>query len=222
MPPPRSRVSGIAGTLGEGEADLDQHPSGAAPETAAAPSAEPWRRGASANRSVQLLLALADEFFHQVRVHGHCPHDRSLASGVQARARASALARTMAGSRGSGGRTSRPGRWRRDGGLWIRIRFTVGHLLSRSCPSRPSASLRSSSGLVPRGTACVSAPGMGVTWRRRTGPGPHGVSRGTRGPRRSGRGGPGRRRSRRCRTPGRSLTRCLVRAISARRGRLRP
>lgn len=95
-------------------------------------------------------------FMDIVLTIGHLPAGR-------ARARASALARTMAGSRGSGGRTSRPGRWRRDGGLWIRIRFTVGHLLSRSCPSRPSASLRSSSGLVPRGTACVSAPGMGVT-----------------------------------------------------------
>jgi hypothetical protein len=40
-------------------------------------------------------------------------------------ARASALARTTSGSRGSGGRASRQERWRRALGFWIRIRFTV-------------------------------------------------------------------------------------------------
>src|SRR5580693_7662929 len=41
------------------------------------------------------------------------------------RARASALARTTSGSRGSGGRASRQERSRRALGLWIRICFTV-------------------------------------------------------------------------------------------------
>ena len=41
------------------------------------------------------------------------------------RARASALARTTSGSRGSGGRVSRQERSRRALGLWIRICFTV-------------------------------------------------------------------------------------------------
>jgi hypothetical protein len=43
-------------------------------------------------------------------------------------ARASALARTTSGSRGSGGRTSCQGRSRRTFGRWIRIRCTVSHL----------------------------------------------------------------------------------------------
>ena len=49
------------------------------------------------------------------------------AAGV--RARASALARTTSGSRGSGARASYSGRSRRACGFWIRIRFTVCHLL---------------------------------------------------------------------------------------------
>ena len=43
-------------------------------------------------------------------------------------ARASALARTTSGSRGSGGRASRHGRSRGTFGRWIRIRSTVSHL----------------------------------------------------------------------------------------------
>jgi len=43
-------------------------------------------------------------------------------------ARASALARTTSGSRGSGGRASRQGRSRGTSGRWIRICCTVSHL----------------------------------------------------------------------------------------------
>src|SRR6266567_7021743 len=46
-------------------------------------------------------------------------------------ARASALARTTSGSRGSGGRASCQGRSRRTLGRWIRIRSTVSHLLGQ-------------------------------------------------------------------------------------------
>src|SRR5579875_2996828 len=46
-------------------------------------------------------------------------------------ARASALARTTSGSRGSGGRTSCQGRSRRTPCRWIRIRCTVSHLLGQ-------------------------------------------------------------------------------------------
>jgi len=46
-------------------------------------------------------------------------------------ARASALARTTSGSRGSGGRTSCQRRSRRTLGRWIRVRCTVAHLLGR-------------------------------------------------------------------------------------------
>jgi hypothetical protein len=51
-------------------------------------------------------------------------------------ARASALTRTTSGSRGSGGRTSRQRGSRGTLGRWIRIRFTVCHLLSRSLQGR--------------------------------------------------------------------------------------
>lgn len=81
MPLLRGRVSGVAGTLGEGQADLDQHPSGSVPDTAAAPSAGLSRRGVPANRSAQFLLALADEFFRHVRVHEHGPHDLTCRRG---------------------------------------------------------------------------------------------------------------------------------------------
>ena len=50
--------------------------------------------------------------------------------------RASALARTISGSRGSGGRASRQGRSRRALGLWIRVCFTVISLASRHVRAR--------------------------------------------------------------------------------------
>lgn len=81
MPLPRGRVSGVSGILGEGQADLDQHPSGAVPDTAAAPPAGLSRRGISVNRPAQFLLALADEFFRHVRVHEHGPHDLTCRRG---------------------------------------------------------------------------------------------------------------------------------------------
>jgi len=60
---------------------------------------------------------------------GDCP---AVLPPARSPARASALARTTSGSRGSGGRTSCQGRSRRTLCRWIRIRCTVSHL-----PGRP-------------------------------------------------------------------------------------
>ena len=66
-----------------------------------------------------------------LRVPGPPPR-RPARSWPAAPAAAGALARTISGSHGSGGRASRQGRSRRARGFWIRIRFTVCHLLGRS------------------------------------------------------------------------------------------
>ena len=56
-------------------------------------------------------------------------------------ARARVFTRTTSGSRGSEARTSRQGRPRGTLGRWIRMRFTVCHLLGRSLRGRADGSL---------------------------------------------------------------------------------
>ena len=110
-------ISGIAGSAGQREADPGERPVGALPGRFRPPTAGP-KLGVSLCPPAQFTLALAGELFPHVRVHG--PH---VVRGR--RARASALARTTSGSRGSGGSASLQERSRRALGFWIRIRFTV-------------------------------------------------------------------------------------------------
>jgi len=72
-------------------------------------------------------------------------------------ARASALARTTSGSRGSGGRTSCQGRSRRTLCRWIRIRCTVSHLPGQ--PPMPGGRWRQPGpgGPALRGTIRIAA-----------------------------------------------------------------
>ena len=82
---------------------------------------------------------------------------------VRLPARASALARTTSGSRGSGGRTSCHGRSRRALGRWIRICCTVSHLPW--------------SATYPRGPMATSpAPLARLFWERYEGRPPWGVT----------------------------------------------
>jgi hypothetical protein len=103
-------MSGIAGSAG-------QRPVGALPGRFRPAAAGP-KLGVSLCPPAQFTLALAGKLFPHVQVHG--PH---VVWGR--RARASALARTTSGSRGSGGSASVQERSRRALGFWIRIRFTV-------------------------------------------------------------------------------------------------
>ena len=110
-------MSGIAGSAGQRETDPGERPAGALPDRFRPPTAGP-KLGVSLCPPAQFTLALAGELFPHVRVHG--PHV------VRGRpARASVLARTISGSRGSGGSASPQERSRRALGFWIRIRFTV-------------------------------------------------------------------------------------------------
>jgi hypothetical protein len=72
-------------------------------------------------------------------------------------ARASALARTTSGSRGSGGRASRQGRSRRALGLWIRMRFTVISSPGRHVRGLVDEEPRPCLGTVLRGTVRAGA-----------------------------------------------------------------
>src|SRR5690349_3937977 len=101
-------------------------------------------------------------------------------------ARASTLARTTSGSRGSGGRTSGQRCSRRTLGRWIRICCTVSHLLGR--PSHLVGPVAGSPALVAR--LLRERYGSGSPWRvtRRCPPG--GISRrGDRSPEGANRAG---------------------------------
>jgi len=62
--------------MDEGQADLDQHPPGAAPDRAVSPVG--LARRVPPRRPAQLLFTLAYVFFDQVRVDEYGPHVVSL------------------------------------------------------------------------------------------------------------------------------------------------
>jgi hypothetical protein len=74
-------------------------------------------------------------------------------------ARASALAPTTSGSRGSGGRASPQGRSRRALGLWTRMRFTVTSSPGRHAQGLVDDEPRPCLGIVLRGTVRADAGG---------------------------------------------------------------
>ena len=91
----------------------------------------------------------ASEFGH-VRVHRVHLLSAVAADEPVSRERASALARTASGSRGSGGRSSGRGCSRRILGLSMRMRFTVISLVSRHVWGSVNQESRPSSATVPR------------------------------------------------------------------------
>jgi len=161
-PPGRAVVAQVTGRWRRGPAGLYRH-------AARRRSSSRWRAIAGSRyECIDMGPSPGDLWgFRQPAVSARRGEGDRLAVLPPARspARASALARTTSGSRGSGGRSSCQGRSRRALGRWIRIRCTVSHLPGR--PPIPWGPVAGSPALVARlfGKRYESRPPWGVTQR---------------------------------------------------------
>ena len=161
-PPGRAVVAEVTGRWRRGPAGLYRH-------AARRRSSSRWRAIAGSRyECIDMGPSPGDLWgFRQPAVSARRGEGDRLAVLPPARspARASALARTTSGSRGSGGRSSCQGRSRRALGRWIRIRCTVSHLPGR--PPIPWGPVAGSPALVARlfGKRYGFPPAQGVTRR---------------------------------------------------------